>query len=188
MMGVISNLLAQMIEKMKGKVGKEKFLEKAGFPKGFKNTKIYSNNNWQMIVAAAVEITGFKSEELQEKFAKFVLPVIKKKFGFYFEMSSDALSFLGKIPNVHQMWPGKGSNKEEKFEKIKADKKEVIFKYKSPNMLCIFIKSLALEIFKYYNEKPIIKENSCMLKGDEYCEFSFKSGGKEYENKIASIN
>lgn len=178
MMGIINNMLVRMVEDIKGKKGRKKFLEDTGFSKGFRNSKIYNQSVWQDLIISAVKVTGLNSKEVQIRFAKFVFPIVLKKFKGLFEMASDALSFLGNVPNVHQVWPDKDKKLEDKFKKIKADSNEVIFEYQSPNKLCVFLKALTCEIFKYYNEEPIIREEKCMLKNDNCCRLIIKSKGK----------
>ena len=177
-MGIINNMLMRLVEKMKGKKGKVEFLEKTGHPEGFKDHELYDKKVWHKLLSSAVKITGLKSEKLQKRFAKFVLPILVKKFRFYFDISPDALSFMARVPDIHQVWPGKGENREDKFKKVTTSENEVTFEYVSPNKLCVFIKALTIEVFKYYNEEPIIKKHSCMLDGDECCKFSIKSKGK----------
>ena len=173
MMGIIFNFLINFLEAKSDKETVEEMKKKAGLEgKEFKAEKIYPEEEWQNLLNAACEILGVDKEIAEKMFAENVISALINKFGSYFRISDSAFSLLRKIPKIHLDLPASmGVITEEKLKIVADEENKIIFHYKSPNNLCILMKTLIEQVFKHYNETGYsIVENQCVKQGADHCE------------------
>jgi hypothetical protein len=173
MMGVICNLLLGFLETKSDKETFEKIKKKAGIEgKEYKTVQIYPEETWQILLDSACEILGIDRDTAEQLFAEYTIDVLLDKFSNFFKISDTALDLLRKVPKIHLDLPASmGAKTEQKLRLIVDDEFKIVFHYKSPNLLCGFLKKLAEQVFKHYNTtKYSIIENQCLKDGAEYCE------------------
>jgi hypothetical protein len=173
MMGAICNLLIGFLEVKSDKETVEEIKKKAGLAgREFKTEQIYPEEEWQSLLNAACDVLDVDRETAEKLFAENVIGELIDKFGSYFRASDSALSLLKKVPKIHIILPASmGLTTQEKIKLVTNDENKIIYHYNSPNKLCIFLKTLAEQVFKYYNETGYnIVENQCIKQGADYCE------------------
>ena len=173
MMGIICNLLLGFLESKSNKKTVEKIKNKAGLAgKEFKSEQLYPEEEWQSLLNAACEVLGVDGDTASQLFAEYTIDILTDKFESLFGSSDSALDLLRKVPRIHLDFPASmGTVTKEKLKLAVDEGNKIVFHYNSPNKLCTFLKALAEQVFKHYNETGYsIVENQCTKNGAEYCE------------------
>ncbi len=163
MMGIINNLVLALMEK-EGK--KDEVMKKLGLEKEYDAEVAYPEEEFQRLVGECCKVLNIDSDTFQEKFAEFVIPILREKFPGYFEVKS-AKEFIVQIPTIHGLATTAGTAP--KLMVVKNTDKEIHMIYSSPNKLCTMAKALLRKVVELYGESAQVKEKECMKKGDDYC-------------------
>ncbi|MCE7747710.1 MAG: hypothetical protein GPJ51_04895 [Candidatus Heimdallarchaeota archaeon] len=177
-MGIVCNLLLGFVEARSDKETVKKVLNEAGLSgKDFRSEKIYTEEEWQVLLDATIKVLGVDRDIGERMFAEYAVGVMADKFGAFFRSSDTALDLLRKVPKIHLDLPGSmGAMTKEKIKLVVDEENKLVYHYCSPNRLCTFLKVLTEQVFNYYNEIGYgIEETQCMKDGAEYCEIVITS-------------
>jgi predicted hydrocarbon binding protein len=172
MTGIIILCLIRFTEEKQSNSGKERLLKETGLDEEeIEPTKVYPEEVFQKLVTAFIKLFDRDIETFERQFAVYMIGILKEKFPKYFESAKNAKEFLIKVPQIHTSFATAGTGIV--VEKIKIDRleeKRLIYHYKSPNKLCIFMKTLIEQVLQLYGEKGNIIETQCMKRRKDYCE------------------
>ena len=177
MLGLIQKVLFDLIESVGGEDANIKIRQLADVPldKVFNIGADYSDQEWQRLFAATLEILNISAEEANEAYANAFLTDVLERFPTWFSMSKNSYQFLLRQPTIHNVL-AKGVDDEESRNRI-SDKfrieeapNKLITYYKSPNRHCKLYVALARCVVDYYKDKATIKQTRCTESGDSECE------------------
>lgn len=172
-MGVICDILVGFIEKNSDEATVEKIKSRAGMPgRSFAWHEIVKEEDWQRLLKAAGEELGVEASVAEQMFAEHSIGILTDKFGSFFRISSTPLDLLRKVAKIHLDFPSSmGMRTRKKLELAVDAPDRLIYHYRSPNRLCVFLKALAVKVFEHYGENQYaITETQCMKEGAEWCE------------------
>lgn len=177
MVGLIPKMLLDLVEKVAGPEAVAEVKRCAGVSsdKTFQLDVVYSDTDWQRLLASTCDVLKISSEQAEETYAEYFYLDAQKRWPRWFEMCVSSREFLERQPVIHNCLAAGLGNPQERqavTDKFRVDKLEgeIIAHYRSPNRLCGLYKSLARCIIKHYGDKASIEESLCMKKGDPECE------------------
>lgn len=177
MMGHIHMLLIGMVRKHHGEEGVQKLFEFANIPKQeFRTEEIYPEKQFQSFYAATKKLYGVDDEAAQKAFSDYFMEVSPKMFPAIFKEAKNARGLFEKVPLIHKQWPSAASMGEfkEKLSILVSEKDRIVYKYDSPNRLCMVLRHVAEGVLSYYKESGVVSETKCVLKGARWCEVEIK--------------
>jgi len=173
MMGVMHFLLLGFVESLSDKETVEKIIKDAGLSgRHFRFEQLYPEDQWQRLFDASIKALHIDRDAAEKKFAEYAANNLAEKFGSFFRSSKTPLDLLRKVPRIHLDLPrAMGATTEKKIELVVDKENMIVYHYRSPNKLCIFLMALVERIFKYYEVTDYsIYENRCLKAGADYCE------------------
>src|SRR5262249_30622187 len=141
----------------------------------FRLGEVYSDEEWQRLLAAACDVLQMAEEQTMEAYADVFGRDAMTRFSTWFEMSSNSREFLERQITIHNVFasgvPDPAARKAvvDKF-RIEKFEDKIVTHYRSPNKLCTMYKALARWMFRHYGDHAAIEEPRCMKKGDAECE------------------
>jgi hypothetical protein len=177
MLGLIQKLLLELVEERAGAEGVSEVMRRAEVPpdRVFRIGEAYSDEEWQRLFRAAVEVLRCGEAEFMDAYAEVFCRDALSRFPKWFEMSANSREFLERQVTIHNVFASGVRDPEarkavvDKF-RIEKHEGEIVTHYRSPNRLCSLYKSLARWMFRHYGDEARIEEPKCMLRGDEECE------------------
>lgn len=128
------------------------------------------------LVSTASRITGRSVPAILEDFGEFIVPDL---IGMYKGLIKPEWKTIDLIKNteetIHKVVRLK--NPGAKPAELKCSgpgPDEVVITYSSPRKMCSVAKGIAKGVAKHYNERILISEPTCMLKGSPSCKISIK--------------
>ncbi len=181
MVGVIHQLFFAFVEKNFGAPAVAEVKRRAGLAAGqeYRMDAAYSDEEWQRIVGAAVELSGLPAEKAELAFAKYCGEQLSVKMAGFFKGSTSARDFLKKQPSIHNMMASSVRDAEAKKKisdkfRLEEANGETVMHYVSPNRHCTLYRGLAEWVAEYYRERIAIEEPRCQKRGDPECEIHVK--------------
>lgn len=103
MVSLIQKMLFDMIQNMAGEQTVIEVKRRARVPvdKQFQINTVYSDEEWQAILAAAVEVLNVTPEQVDEVYADYFYKDALKRFPTWFQMSKNSYEFLLIQPTIH---------------------------------------------------------------------------------------
>ncbi len=181
MMGHIHILLIEMAREDKGEEGVARLFEYAGLPaKKYVVETIYPEEEFQAIFLGAQKLYGVNSEDAEIAFAHYFMKVSPTLSSWFFKLAPDAKTFLERIPQIHKQFPAASSQEafQEKLMVQECGPDYLIYRYDSPNRLCILLRTIADLVLKYYGERGEVSETACLKRGAPYCNVIIRFFGK----------
>jgi len=172
MMGIIIIGLIEFVHKKKGREAVSKVLGNTGLtPSLIQEQLIYPEEAFQELLKNAVEITGMDENEFETEWAKFMVNLVHNKFTGFFESSGNARELLTKVPDIHfKVFPTILGHQIQKINIKESDDDHIVYSYTSPNRMCIFLKTLAIEVLNAYDQKGTVEELQCQKNGASSCD------------------
>lgn len=173
MMGHIINLVLGMVKEDKGDEGVCRLFQEANLEKGrtYQAEVIYPEEEFQALFAATQKIYGIDSDRAEIAFSKYFMKISPRTFSWFFKLSPHARDFLEKVPQIHRNFPAavSASYFVEKLILLKSASDHIVYRYFSPNKLCVTLRTLASLALDYYGEKGEVIETECRKKGADAC-------------------
>lgn len=177
MVGLIQTILLDLVETTGSDGAVDRVRAASGVPadRDFRMDVAYDDEEWQRLLAAAIDELGIAPQQAVDAYAKHFLIDAQQRFPMWFQMSPNAKSLLMRQPAIHNGFatgvsdPAARSAIEDKFDVTESDA-GLRVRYKSPNGLCALYISLAKEVLAHYGEEANITESKCMARGDNACE------------------
>lgn len=182
MMGYINNLLIGMVEEAKGEAGVETLFKKAAIArKSYQNEVIYPEEQFQSLFIGAQAVLGVDSETAEKAFARYCMRDFQRVFPWFFTLAPDARAFFEKVPMTHRNFPATPSATTQFVDKLcvlESTPERLVFRYCSPNRLCVYLCTLAFLALEYYEDAGEVEETNCMKKGADHCRITIRFAGK----------
>lgn len=192
MVGYIQKVLLDLIRKLGGDEAVLKVKQDANVPldKTFQLNNVYSDEEWQRLLASALKILNITAEQADEAYADFFLQDALKRFPVWFSMSKNSYEFLLIQPTIHNCFATSVLEQKERDainDKFKVDKfpNKIVTHYRSANHHCGLYKALARSVIRHYQDEAVIEESLCLLKGDQECEIHIN--WSKLENQHESV-
>lgn len=178
MVGFIQKILCDLILSIRDEETLKQVKTKAQIPldRIFKINTAYSNEEWQRLWDAALEVLEIPQEKAIELYADAFCKDAMKRFPMWFKMSKNSYEFIIRQPAIHNSFStGVISKKErqailDKFRLQECGNNKLITHYISPNKRCDLYKALAKWFINHYQDTATIEEVKCMHLGDSECE------------------
>ncbi|MBD3380875.1 MAG: hypothetical protein GF404_01630 [candidate division Zixibacteria bacterium] len=175
MLGWIVNRFMEFITQTAGQPTTDKISEMTSLNNDaiIKNDTSYPDYKWQALIFAAIEETGLAKDELERKFAEYFFDRIIEDFGAFFKKSNDAFDFITNLIHLYRTLEVSSSTTEvDKFALFANLRHKIIIRYKSPTLMCDFVRRIIELSFNHYHEENYsITETICAKEGSPYCEF-----------------
>jgi hypothetical protein len=176
MVGLIHKLFFTMLEKEFGQATTEAVRRRADVaPEAtFHMGVSYSDDEWQRLLAAAVELSGLEPRAFLERFADALFFDALRRWPAWFEMATSTLDFLRLQPLIHNSFASGSLDAAarrgvtDKF-RLESDERSVTVHYRSVNRLCELYVAMAQRIARHYGDEVGIEESHCMHRGDGKC-------------------
>lgn len=166
-----------MILKVAGEDKLEEIKKVAGLPpdRNFQINLVYSDEEWQRLLDAALKVLNLTQEQAEDIYADFFGTDALKRFPVWFNTCKNSYEFLLIQPTIHNCFATGVSNEKDRSginDKFTVEKlpNKIITRYKSPNKLCGLYKSLAKWMINHYKDEATIEETQCMKSGASECE------------------
>jgi hypothetical protein len=177
MIGLIQKVLFDLVEERAGLEALAEVKQSAGVPlhRIFRLGEVYSDAEWQNLLAATCRVLGANEEQIMELYADQFGRDALARFSKWFEISANSREFLERQITIHNVFasgvrdPDSRKAVVDKF-RIETFDDRIVTHYRSPNKLCSLYRALARWMFKYYGDEAVIEETNCMHRGDEECE------------------
>ncbi len=177
MVGLIQKLFFKMAYELGGEDAVISIKKEAGVPvdKDFQINIVYSDEEWQRILAAGLKILNVTPEQADVAYADCFAKDALERFPNWFQMSKNSYEFLLIQPTIHNCFATAvvdANERKDINDKFKVDKlkNKIITHYVSPNKLCGLYKALAEWMINHYKDEADIEEVKCLKKGDKECE------------------
>jgi hypothetical protein len=186
MVGVIHQLLFGFVEKNFGAAAVADVKRQAGLAEDrqFRMDAAYSDEEWQKLLGAAVQLAAKPAQEVELAFARYAGEELTRRMAGFFQGCSGTLEFIKRQPNIHNMMSSSVRDAKarqqitDKF-RVESGDGETITHYASPNRHCTLYRGLALAVADHYRERIEITEPRCMKRGDPACEIHVRCVGKQ---------
>lgn len=181
MIGVIHQLFFGFVEKNFGADAAAEVKRRARLPENheYRMDTVYPDDEWQRILAAAVELSGLDAEKAELAFARYCGEELSVKMAGFFKGCTSTRELLKRQPSIHNMMAGSLRDEAarqqvtDKFRIEEADG-ETITRYVSSNRHCTLYRGLAEWVSEYYKERIEVREPRCQKRGDPECEIRVK--------------
>lgn len=177
MVGLIQKILFDMIRQIKDENTLNQIKKLANVPldKEFQINLVYSDEEWQRLLTASLEVLKVTPEQVDLLYADHFMKDSLERFPTWFEMCKNSYEFLLIQPTIHNCFAtgvADQASRDAINDKFKVEKfpNKIITHYKSSNKHCGLYKALANCVLKHYNEEAVIEETQCMKNGAEACE------------------
>lgn len=138
-------------------------------------TKPYPDTDVFNIVNDALEITGEKPNNFLQDFGYYISPVLITNYKAFIKPDWKTIDLLENTENtIHTVVRRDISGTPPRLETRREGNNRIEITYRSARKMCAFAKGIIYGIANHYHEKVLIKEKSCMNKGDEYCLLSIE--------------
>ena len=181
MVGLMQKILIQMIADLAGEEGirQVKALAKVPNDREFQMNTVYSDEEWQRLFDAALQILKITPEQAYQTYANYFGADAIKRFPTWFRMSKNSYEFLSIQPTIHNCFATSMVDVESRRainDKFRVEQlpNQLITHYRSPNKLCGLYKTLALWVINYYQDETTITEKKCLKLGDDECEIHIR--------------
>jgi len=145
--------------------------------KGYLPLQEYPDHEAISIISTASRISGKSFNEILEEFGEFLAPYLARMYRPLINPEWKTLDMIENVDKIiHRVVRIKnvGSHPPE-LNCSRLNSKEVLITYNSPRKMCGMAKGIARGIARIYNEKIIITETNCIMKGDSACKIFIKS-------------
>ncbi|WED41988.1 heme NO-binding domain-containing protein [Legionella cardiaca] len=177
MIGLIQKILLNMVHSIKGEEGVTQLKKLAQVPqdKNFQINNVYTDEEWQRLLTAALDLLQLNQEEIEALYADYFCNDVIVRFPTWFQMSKNSYEFLSIQPTIHNCFATGCADavaRQAVNEKFKLEQlpNKLITHYRSPNKLCGLYKALAQWVIHYYKDEANIEEKKCIKLGDDECE------------------
>lgn len=133
---------------------------------------IPSDVDAKQLFSAAAEISHKSVKQFLRDFGKFIAPHLVSQFSHHIDKKWDLFDFLEHTEEyIHKevRYQIPRSNPPS-LRSSRLSKDQVVIRYNSHLRMCAFAEGIIEAAAELYNEKIIINQPKCMLKGDPECE------------------
>lgn len=177
MVGLIQKNLIDLVQQEGGAEAVAEVKRRAGVPldRTFRIDTVYSDSEWQRLLAAALDVLSMSEAQLLDAYAEVFCRDALARFPTWFQMSRNSRELLERQPMIHNCFASGVRDPEarravtDKFE-LEKRPEELIVHYRSPNGLCGLYEALARWFARYYGERADIWQAQCLHRGDAECE------------------
>lgn len=182
MIGIIQNVLMDLLVSTGGESLKQSVLQHAGLPPDmhFRIDQNYSDIDCLKLIDAAAVETGLSVNEVYALYATAFINQARDLFPRFFEISKTSEEFLMRQATVHAVMASGLQHSEDrkqvtdKFSATQLSPGLVRIDYRSPNLLCGLFKALVHEVSSIYNETVSISCARCVKEGQSECSFNLQ--------------
>lgn len=178
MHGLIFAELKKFVVAQLGGDGWNKLEQKAGLAnKIYMPNQVYSDDELQRLVQAAVEITGMPVKDVQAAFGEFAAPELLKLYQSQINPKWTSLDLIEKTEEmVHRVVRLKIPGASPPHLKCtRPTPSRVLIEYSSPRKMCGVAMGLARGVGTRYKEKLKVSEESCMYNGAPSCKIAVEN-------------
>ena len=184
MLGLIPKILIDLVEAHGPDGAVARVKELAGLPEDrrYRLDTVYTDAEWQKLLAAACEVLGVTAEQAEVLYADVFARDALRRWPMWFKMSANAREFLERQQTIHNAFATGVRDAEARRgiqDKFRLEKhpNELVVHYRSPNQLCGLYRALARWIVDFYKEEALIEELRCTKNGDDECELHVRWPG-----------
>ncbi len=180
MIGLIPRIWMMTLQQQADENTLQTILARAGIPgdRQFALDLPYDDAELLRLIHASAQILRKDVDALIEDFSQTFIDDAVRRWPVWFEMASDARSFLERQPRIHDSFSrslddAATAGFQQKPQKFRIAEIEdgLLVEYRSENRLCSLYKSLAGAVLRHYQDATgRIEESVCMHHGHDHCE------------------
>lgn len=171
MIGVIPNILLELIKQHWGYDTVDRILDEAGIDHAVYHSDVYyPDEEWERLFAKTLELIDMDREEFEWAFGRYSGEYFKRHLPNFIRDVTNAREQIARLPHLPSMVatpPHQTVNHRVRVEEF--DDHSVIH-YTSPNHMCTFQRSLVQWMADEYETPVEIDEVLCTKKGDQECQ------------------
>jgi predicted hydrocarbon binding protein len=180
MHGIIFAELQKFIDYKLGRGTWTRVLQQAGL-----NSKIYipvqeyPDEEAVRLIVTAAQMAGLELQDALEGFGEFIVPDLVKTYATVIKSDWKTLDVVERTEEtIHRIVRimNRGARPPE-IRCVRPSKTEVVITYSSERKMCFLAKGIVKGLARRYDEKIVISESECMLKGADHCEITLKKAG-----------
>ncbi len=172
MHGFIFSELKKYVDKNFGAEVWPTLLREAGFGvRSYEHYRDYPDDEVVALVTTASRLTALPADDILEGFGEFIAGDLVKVFRPLVDPSWRTLEFLENAESViHRVVRGRNQKaKPPALSCARVDADEVVISYGSKRKLCAVARGIIRGAADLYGDQVVIREDSCMLRGDRLC-------------------
>jgi len=173
MKGIVFNLLEEVVRREYGEDTWDDLLSAARLEGAYTSLGTYPDDHLGQLVAAASAALHQPGAAVIRWFGRSALPLLAQKYPDFFAGHTSARPFVLTLndiihPEVRKLYPGALIPE---FDFDTSSEEVLVMGYRSPRKLCALAEGLIEGAAAHYQEKVLIAQPQCMLRGDEQCVF-----------------
>ena len=177
MKGIVFNLLEEVVSRDHGEDVWDTLLESAELDGAYTSLGSYPDGDLIKLVGAASSALALSADEIVRWFGRSALPLFADRYPKFFEPHASTRAFVLTLnsiihPEVRKLYPGADVPE---FDYDTSSDEVLVMGYRSARKMCAFAEGLIEGAASHYGEVALIKQPTCMTRGDEKCvlEISF---------------
>ncbi len=177
MHGVIFLELKSYVGAKLGASAWDTLLEKAGLAgKIYLPVKEYPDAEALSLVTTACAITGQQPGPLLEDFGEYIVPDLLQFYGGQLDPAWKTLDVIENTEEtIHKVVRRRNPGaKPPELRCERTSPREVLIRYSSGRRMCGVAKGISKGLATHFGESVLVKESTCMLKGDPECLISVR--------------
>jgi len=175
MKGVVFNLLEAYIEENLGEGKYEEILDECTLmtKEPFVGPGTYPDQDLMAIVAETIKVAGVPLSEALRSFGRFCFHKLSVQYPGFVSPHSHPKPFLKSVESIIHVEVKKlyEDARPPGFTYMDPASNRLIIQYRSERRLCQFMEGLIDGVAAYYQSPVQYKQRTCVLDGDEVCEF-----------------
>jgi hypothetical protein len=187
MIGIIQDVLLELLERHGGLELRRAVLERAGCDpdQQYRMDRNYPDAECLALIEAARELTGLSQEAIEAAYADAFLERARGLFPRFFAMSTSSRDFLRRQVAIHSVLGASLRSEEErrasadKFTVEDCEDGSVQVHYRSANRLCGLYCALAHAVARDYGEVIAVERSACARRGGDTCTFHLTWPGEQ---------
>jgi len=138
--------------------------------------RTYPDQEIIALVSAASKMMGTSVSAILEDFGEFIAPNLMKMYRHLIEPNWGTLDLIEHTEEtIHHVVRAREPGAQPPALKCnRTGVDEVVITYSSPRKMCALVVGIAKGVAKYYNERILVNQPSCMLEGSSSCKISIR--------------
>jgi heme-NO-binding protein len=177
MVGLIQKIYVDMVLALGGEKALQEIKRLADVPPDmeFQINTVYSDEQWQRLLAAGLQVLNVSLEQAEKTYADYFGKDAIQRFPTWFQMSKNSYEFLSIQPTIHNCFATSAVDAKARQainDKFRVEKlpNKLITHYRSPNKHCGLYIALGQWVVNYYHDEAKFEHKKCMLLNDDECE------------------
>ncbi len=181
MKGIVFNLLEEAVRHQYGEAAWDSILDGAGVDGAYTSLGSYEHEELLALLSTSSRILKKEPDELMAWFGRQAITTLAERYPRLFAHPSTRsfLLSLNKIihPEVRKLYPGA---EVPHFDYLPSSDGRLRMKYASKRRMCRFAEGLIEGAAEHFGEQASVLQESCMLRGDDYCLIVVTFVGKKH--------